>query len=172
MKLSTETIGDQKIEIEVEQGGMFVASFNDHDYRASTRVELLDQLKTAVKKAAQQGMVDVSVLGLVPTTNDDRLYSRTTPYKLGDGVVHAKLRSRHEREYNTYLLVSDAKQKFKVSGSLEGTIARRLTDPEVAEYLRLREALRVATTAVEDFVGAVKLNPDEALASAAKKGGD
>lgn len=172
MKLGTEHINGERIDVEVSADGLFTAHFNDQSYAAKTRVELIDLLKKAVKKFQQQATVDVTVLGLVPTTTSRaHSYRPDSPYELGAGVVHAKLRSRHEREYNTYLLVSDDEgkaQKFKVSGSREGCIARRLTLAETIKYLDLREQLRIATTAVEDFVGAVQIDPDHALLTARK----
>lgn len=170
MKIATERIGGAEIDIDVSGEGRFSATFNDQEFSGKTLEELRERLKAAVKKAAAQGTVPVSVLGLVPAQKKSFGFD-DGPFTRGAGIVDAKLRSKHEREYNSYLLVSDSGQKFKVAGSSrEPLIARRLTLAEHMEYLKLAEAVRVATTALEDFVGSVKINPDEALAAARKKG--
>lgn len=172
MKLGTERVGVHKIDLEVDGTGKFSAEFNDQIFEAQTRKDLLEKLEKAVKKASQQGVVDVTVLGLVPGKKDKHGRFDDGPFEVGAGVVHAKLRARHEREYNAYLLVSEENQKFKVHGFDRGAvIARRLNDAEALRYLELKEAVRMAETDLEDFVGLVKLNPDDALNAARVKGG-
>lgn len=170
MRLSTETIGAHKIEIDVDGHGQFSAEFNDHTFTHKTRLELIDALKVAVKRADAQGVVEVTVIGIAAS---DRKYS-SDPFMSGAGYVHAKLRGKHERQHNTFLLVTDDARfkptKFKIEGWRNGTITRRLTDVETTEYLRLAESLRVATTALEDFTGAAQIKPEDAL-DAAREGG-
>jgi hypothetical protein len=173
MKLTTEKIGDARIDLDVDGHGTFSAEFNDQRYTAKTREELVEQLKKAVKKASQQGAVDVTVLGIVESGKQRGGYSSDGPFKKGGGFVQAKLRARHERQHNTWLLVTDddrfASTKFQVgSYSHDGDIVRRLTIAEAMEYMKLIEAERVAKTALEDFVGAVKLDVDAALEAARK----
>lgn len=172
MKLTTEKIGEARIDIEVDGDGKFWGEFNDQTYSAKTRDELLELLKKAVKKATSQGAVDVTVLGLVPAVKGRYGYD-SGPFAPGDGVVHAKLRSKHERQ-SQYLLLSDGdgeRTKFQVSTYRRAdgaVIARRLTLEEVREYQQLCETMRVAKTALEDFVGRVQIDPDKALKDATR----
>lgn len=170
MRLTTDTILDEKIEIYVDGSGQFSAEFNDNRYEAATRKELLEQLTKAVKLARQQGTVDVTVLGLIENRDGRGRRIPGEPFTAGAGVVQAKLRGKHAREHGAWLLVSDAGDKFQVRGwsGRAGTIARRLTEAEVADYLTLLEAKRVAETALENFVGAVKVDPEEELQNARK----
>jgi hypothetical protein len=172
MKLGTERIGNARIDIEVDTNGSFSADFNDQHFSSRTRLELVEQLKRVVKKAEQQGTVDVTVLGLVPNKGRRSGFG-DDPFDQGDGAVHAKLRTKHEREHGTYLMVSDdsAKQKFKVGNysRRDVVVCRRLTEVEVVTYKQLCEARRLAVTALEDFVGDHKIDMDEALAGARKK---
>lgn len=162
MKLTTERILDEKIDIEIDGHGTFSAEFNDQDYSAPTRKELLEKLQVAIRKARLQGTVPVTVLGLVPVVK--KQWSSDGHYDKGAGIVQAMLRARHERQ-SCWLLVSEEKKKFQVSVyEREGVvIARRLNLAEVTRYLDLREAVRVAEVALEDYVGSVKINPDDAL---------
>jgi hypothetical protein len=165
MKFSTERILDKRIDVEIDGSGMFSAEFEDQDYSAPTRKELVEKLQAAVRKAKKQGTVNVTVLGLVPAA---KRYASDDNYAPGAGVVHAKLRARHERQ-NAWLLISESKQRFQVGTyRTDSTIVRRLTDAEVAGYLDLREAVRMAEVALEDFIGAVKIDPDQALQDAAE----
>lgn len=170
MKLITASLGNAKIEIHVDQNGTFSAEFEDQHFTAKTQAELLEILKRVVKKAERQGSVDVSVIGIVPAT---KTYGSREPFQKGDGVVDAKLRGAHERQSHCFLLVTDdkAKQRFQAGrySSGDGTICRRLNLAETTEYLRLCEAHRVAETALEDFIGAAKIDPEQALADARKK---
>lgn len=167
MKLGTETFSDgTKIDIEVTSGGEFRAEFMDNAYDAPTRKELLEKLEKAVKKAQTQRAVDVTILDLQPrdTTKktsgwcDDR-----GPYEHGRGAVHASLRAKHGRQWNTWLLADDDGKKFQVSGRNAGIICRRLTSDEVAEYVRLAKAVDDADEAFAAFRNRVEIEPARAL---------
>jgi hypothetical protein len=176
MKLTTDTINGVNIDVEVNSSGQFSAEFEDVSYSAPTRLALLEQLTKAVKKAQQAGIVPVTILGRVKKDPKDRhahMYD-SGPYENGAGVIHALLRSKHAKEWNAYLLVSDDadKQKFKMSGSREGVLARRLTADEVTHWKALRDALDLAELALEEFEKHVSIDADEALeAAAAAKAG-
>lgn len=171
MKLTTEKIGDHRIDIEVDGNGGFFADFNDQSYSAKTLEELKATLTKAVKRATQQAAVPVTVLGIIETTARSS-YSSDGPFREGAGFVHAKLRAKHERQYNTYLLVTDddrmSTQKFQIYGSSNGTICRRLTLAEVTRYMELAEAKRLAVVALEDFIGEAKVKPETVLEAARK----
>lgn len=166
MKLGTETIGEVPIDVDVTPHGEFIAEFDGQTYRASTRIDLLEKLRTAVKKAQRQGVVDVTVLNL--KEHDKKGGTFLDAFDTGDGFVHAKLRSKHEREHSTWLLVSESKKKFKVSSYDKRIIARRLTAQEGEEYWTLVMALRAAESALRAFTDSVEIDPDEALKKAQK----
>lgn len=165
MKHGTETIRGVRVEVEVDTVGQFSATFDDQEYDAPTRKELLAKLEVAIKRAQRYKPIDVSVLNLVPkpTTRswDSELYQE------GPGVVQAKLRGYHQSQRVWLLTAVDgahAGKKFQVGGyQREGIIARRLTLDETMRYTALCEALRVAETALKDFVGSVKIDPKQAL---------
>lgn len=175
MKLQDERIGKESIVIEVTQAGRFTATYNDAEYWADTRQALIEQLKKAVKKADGQGVFDVTVLGLVRSTVRQGFVSGNEPFTSGIGTVDAKLRSKHEKNWNTYLLITDGLEfsdakgkeiKFQISGSRNGLICRRLTTGENLEYLNLASALKDAQAALGAFEQRMKLDPDEALRGA------
>lgn len=173
VKVGTEKFsnGAVAIDINVDARGMFCAEFNDQEYREDTRAKLIAILTRVIKAAAQQGTVEVTVLGLVAREGK---YDRDEgPFTSGDGVVHARLRGKHERQHNCWLLISDDGKKFQVSGGYssaswlrDGQITRRLTPDEVAEYLRLKSASTAARKAHEAFIEAVQINPADAWKAA------
>lgn len=172
MKLGIDRIGVDQVplEVHVSEGGEFSAEFDEERYTATTRKELLEKLEKAVKAARETNPIDVTVLGLVPVSDRKGGWS-SDPFEAGAGVVQAKLRGKHQREYNAWLMITDdGKKRFKYSSSRRESIqiARRLNAAEVREYLALREAIRVAETALEDFVGKVQIDPEEALQAARK----
>jgi len=171
MKFGTETVGKHAIAVEIDGRGTFSAEFNDEDFSAPTHKELVEMLRKAVRKASKVKPVEVTILGLVPKTVrkswDNELFID------GAGTIDAQLRGRHSRN-RVYLLKTENGSKFQLSeyGRKERPIVRRLTEVEKQQYLTLLEAQRVAATALEDFIGEVSINPDQALAAAAKAGGE
>jgi hypothetical protein len=173
MKLTTEKIGDQRIDIEVDGNGKFSATFDETDYTAKTIEELRELLRSAIKKAKATKPIEVTVLGLVPRKKS--IYSGNgEPFEDGPGYVQAKLRGEHGTRRHVYLLISDddrfENEKFQIGGygSNDAEIVARLSLVEVLRYTELLELKRAATTAVEDFVGAHKFDITEALAAARK----
>lgn len=166
MKLSDVKIGERKIAIEVSATtGKFTAEFDEQDYSADTRADLVEQLKKVVKRADRSRPIGVTMLGMVVKT------ARKSWAMEGAGTVDAMLRGRHDRNRAWLLTSVDGKHKFQVSGySSDATIARRLTLAEALEYREKFEAVRAATTALEDFVGAVKVDPAELLRKAVADG--
>jgi hypothetical protein len=166
MKFATEKVRGEAIDIEVNGAGEFSATYEDQDYTANSKKELIEQLDRAVKKAKTVKAVDVTVLGLVEKTARSRW--DTERFEQGDGFVQAKLRSRHERQ-RVWLMVTDDKDKTKFAiGNYrsEGTIVRRLTPAECAHYLELCAAVRVAEAALKAFIDEVQIEPAEMLKQA------
>jgi hypothetical protein len=154
--------GIAPIDVHVDGSGMFLAEFNDNEYEAASRKELDAKLQKAVKQFRETGVVDVTVIGRAVMKR-----SKSVDRESGE-AVHAKLRSKHERQYNTWLLVTEDGIKFQVSGSYDGTIVRRLTDDEVARYRALIATKTAAERAVQAFVDDVKIEPDTALREAGR----
>lgn len=170
MKFGTEQIGKHKIEVEVDRKGQFSAEFDEVTYSASTVNELTDVLKKAVKRLEKVKPIAVTVLGMIkkaPTSKWD-----TEKFSEGDGAIDALLRGYHERNRVWLLTTVEGQHKFQVGGyGNRAVIARRLTLQETIDYQARLEARRVAVTAVEDFIGAAKVDP-AALLEAARKAAD
>lgn len=163
MKLDTLQIGKRAIEIEITPAGKFIAVLEDMDFKADTKAELIEQLKKAVKRADRVKPIAVTVVGLVPKRG--RKSWDHEHFENGAGAVDAVLRGYHQRNRVWLLTSVDGGHKFNVGGwSSEGTvIVRRLTLAETLEYTKKLEAMRVAKTALEDFIGAAKVDPAKLL---------
>lgn len=127
---------------------------------APTRVELLEKLKKAVKAAEIEKAIPVTLVDLVPATA--RGYYSSAPYETGRGIVHAKLRGKHAREWNTWLYMTEDGKKFKFSSQGQH-LCRRLSAGEVAEYERLTAAIDVAEQAYAIWFKEVHVQPDDLL---------
>lgn len=159
MKLTTAKLGKHKIDIEVGHNGKFSAVLDDQDYSADTQAELLEQLKKAIRRLEKQKPIEVTVLGIVKSK-----HGHYRDYNEGDGFLHALLRGRHDRNRVWLMTTEDGKEKFQIGGyERDGTIVRRLTHAETSAYMALLEQRRKTKTAIEDFIGAVKLDPYKAL---------
>lgn len=152
MDLTTYTIEDEEIEIRVSEDGKFTATYQEEEFRSYTLSELHGKLTEASKAKASELAIPVTVINLQPTTEKNR-YGKTEPYEYGTGTVHATLRGRHQRQ-STYLLTSEDGKKFQIGTYGPLMICNRLPPEAIAEYLRLRAALHVAKTALENFEGA------------------
>lgn len=149
-KLTTITIGDERIDVDVDAAGKFSATYQEEDYRTTTLDELTKKLEQAHRDAKQAIRVPVTVLGLIPNVEKNR-YGKPDPFTRGRGVVHGVLRGKHGR-LSVYLLTSDDGKKFQVETySSAPTICARLTDVQVARYLELAEAKDAAVAALETF---------------------
>jgi len=168
--------GFAAIDIHVDSAGAFNAVFNDQEYSAKTMAELHDKLNKAVKKARDQGVVDVTVVGIVPIVRKVGAYHHPGDHFMqGPGVVNAKLRGKHDRQSNCYLLMTEAGDgvkaglKFQIGYSREGRICRRLTLAEATRYVELAKARDAAIEALNDYEQGILLDVDDALAKARKK---
>lgn len=162
MKVRDERFPDgTSVPIHVDQAGGFYAEFAEQRYDAQTLLELVNKLGKAVKKFQNQRAVDVSVVDLVYTPG--RRHYSSGEFDQGRGVIHARLRAKHERQYGTWLLESVDGKRFQVSGSDSGVICRRLTEEEVAEYTRLAEEADRAQQVLLAFKTRVGIDPDQAL---------
>lgn len=161
MKIATETIGGQQIEIDVDAAGVFTAEYQDEEYRGETLKALKDKLIEAGKQVRAERAVPVTVLNRVPTRAKNT-YGKTDPFEQGTGVVHATLRGQHAR-LKSWLLSGPEGQKFSESTYGHSEIARRLAEPEVSEYYALKDAIRVAEEAYQAFLDRVLIDPKAAL---------
>jgi len=172
--VTTTEIRGERIVISVSSDGSFNADYDDQTYSELTLKALKEKLDKVVKAAQQAGVVDVTVVGLVPRDKSKRTHVYDNgPFEQGIGVLQAKLRSKHERQWNCWLLVTDDGKKFKIQGSREGKICRRLTEEECQLWITLSTRVKEAEVALEQFEDSIAIEPDEALgdARAAKKGG-
>lgn len=162
--VTTARIWDERIDVSVTSAGFFEAEWDDVRYSAKTLDELQEQLTRAVKKTRETKAVDVSVLNLIPKTKKGQFYESRDPFEEGRGVVHAKLRGKHERE-SAWLLTSDDGKRFKISNYSSGTndLCRRLTSAEVEEYMRLAQAVDAAEAALDAFRKSVHVHPEDVL---------
>jgi hypothetical protein len=163
-KLLDETIGGDSISITVDNTGVFRATYDEEEYSAKTLEELRALLKRAEAKRAGRQAIEVTVIDLVPADKAQSRNYAPDPFEEGRGVVHALLRKRHERQ-SAYLLTSVGGVKFQIRSYGTGSkgICRRLTDAEVAEYLRLGAAVDEAKAAFEAFREQALIDPDEVL---------
>lgn len=166
MKLTTEQIGDHRIDIHVNEGGKFTATFEDHDYRADTKDELIEDLRQAARKMKAQVAIPITMVDTVPASATNSRNFSDDPYVRGTGVVQCVFRGVHPRTGALLLADLDGK-KFQLS-SYEGkrNVAKRLTPDEEARYLELANALLVAQTAKDDFLETILLDPKKLQADA------
>lgn len=165
MKISTEKIGDEQIEIEVTPEGRFEASFNEEDYRAETKGELLDILRAAVGKAKQ-------ARAPMPITLLNRIRGKKTSWGEigiieGRGTLDLMLRGVHSRTRVILLTDGDKKIQFDNGWGGNKAVARRLTANEKAEYQELTAALDRASAAYSAFEAKVLIDPKAAMESPA-----
>lgn len=162
MKVTTDTIGKEKIDIHVDSSGHFWAEYEDERYEDETRKALLEKLAKAVKRHESEKAVRVTLVDVQPTTRKSFSYG---PYEPGRGVLHARLRGKHGREWNAWLFVSeDGKTKFKMASHNGGfTLCPRLSAEQVAEYERLSGAIETAKAAYAEWLKGVEVTPEEAL---------
>lgn len=165
MKISTERIGDELIEIEVTPSGRFEASFNEEDYRAETKGELVELLRAAVGKAKQARPP-------MPITLLNRIRGKKTSWGKqgiieGRGTLDLMLRGVHSR--TRVILLTDGDQKIQLDLGWGGNkaVARRLNANEKAEYQELTAALDRASAAYSAFEAKVLIDPKAAMESPA-----
>jgi hypothetical protein len=164
-KVATERILDEEIDVEVTGGGVFTAEYEDQAYDAKTLDDLRAKLLKAVKRAKATRAVEVTVINTIPKSQiGNHRFIREDPYEEGVGLVHAKLRAKHERS-SAWLLTSNDGTKFQITsyGSASQNICRRLTLAEAVEYDQLAKALATAEAALEAWTAAVRLDPEKAL---------
>lgn len=161
MKIATETIGGQKIDIDVDGAGVFRATYEEEEYRGESLKAVKDKLIEAAKQVQIERAVPVSVLDWIPTKEKSR-YGKTEPFEQGTGVVHATLRGQHAR-LKSWLLSGPEGQKFRLSTYDHSWIAHRLAEAEVSEYHALKDAIKVAEDAYQAFLDRVLIDPRAAL---------
>lgn len=168
MIFATEKLGKHSIEIEVDRKGKFSAQFDDQDYAAETHAELVELLKKAVKRHDRYKPIEVTVLGVM--FKPARRSFDNEKIMAGDGTIDAVLRGYHARNRVWLLTSVEGSEKFQLGGyNCKGVIVRRLTLEETLRYLKLAEDRRIAATAIEDFVGSVKVDPKELVEAAQKE---
>lgn len=163
MKVKTETIQNEEIDIEVTVDGWFAARYDEEDYRAKSMDELIEKLKRQVDKARNRQAHPVTVIGIVPRAKKSTIY-REEPYEDGDGFVHAVLRKKHERQ-GQYLFTAVDGTKFQLSSYRDGRskVCRRLTAEEAKTYEQLAHAVTESQAALENWLVSVRVDAEELL---------
>lgn len=158
MKVATERIGGEAIDVDVDSAGTFRATFKDGDYQAKSLEGLREQLAKAEKAQLNSKPVDVTILNLTRAAGN----TARERYETGRGVVHAKLRGRHERE-RTWLLTDLHGNKFSLAAHFRTPVCKRLGEAEVAIYEKLAADLTAAEKAMRAFEEEFSQEPAELL---------
>jgi hypothetical protein len=169
--IGTHDVSGERIEIHVHSDGIFQATFSEEEYNAKTLEELKAKLEKAVKAARNEKAVPCTVLGFRPVEKRKGSAGFSDePFEAGLGFVQAKLRGKHARQHETYLLMTDdGKQRFQLNGwrSSNGvTLTERLGEAEIAQYLELAKIAEAAQAELNAFLEARKVRPEELLKDA------
>src|SRR5215510_8130893 len=136
-KVTEWKIRDQKVAVEVDHLGNFSATVDDVTLEAKTLVELKPKVEKAIKRMIDnenpKKQIAITVLGMVLTK------SQHDPLAKGVGVVHARLRGKHQRNHE-YLFTAEAGPKFKLRSWGNQHVTKRLNAGQEAEYLQLAMA--------------------------------
>ncbi len=156
--LKTETIHGVKVEFEVDSKGRFTVDLGDHgDFSGSTLQEVEDEVTKVLKRAKSQQPIEVTFVGI---TSSKRHSYGAEEYHVGTEALDATLRGYAKRTRDWLITKLDGK-KDKISKGYSDsgiTVCRRLTPAEHVEWKQLQEARRVAAVAIEDFIGARKID--------------
>lgn len=156
-------IGDLRIDVHVRTDGTFFAEYDDEKYNANTLNELRETVTKAVRKHKDRKQQPVTLLGLVLRPKKEREYYSSEPYTIGRGFLHAGYRGQHARSQVPMFETSGNNPehnhvRFSINRTWGRTpstkvhVVRRLTDPEVEEYLYLYDALETAKQDMERFI--------------------
>jgi hypothetical protein len=172
MKITTVTVGDEEVEIEVDMNGRFHAEYDGQSVGGDTLQEVKDHLVKMNRKVLDERAVPVTIIGIVPVEKQkDRHGFRTSdPFEDGVGVLNAKLRGRHART-REFLYIAEGenaeeRKKFSLhySGSKRYQVAcRRLSLAESLEYIRLAKAAEFAQQQLDVWIDARRLDPAKAV---------
>lgn len=159
MRLTSERIEGELVEIDVDGSGTFWAEFADVRHSGATLLELKEKLGREIKKAKETKPLEVTVVDLVPNVKKGGWENGA--YRDGRGAVHALLRGKHKTQ-GQYLLRDLEGKAFQISTYSNGghKILRRLSDEEIAEYARLAGEADGATKALEEWISARSANPE------------
>lgn len=180
--IHTEHIGGRKAGLDVKikadaRSGLFTANVAGEHYSAKSKDELLTKLAGVVKRTRVKINVPLTVIGTVARVVKAGIgsYRSWTTYDPGVGFEHAVLVGTHASTGRLLLRKEDG-SKFERDrwGGRDGTLCRRLTPEEVAQYVKLHTEHERARKAYEKFVERVEIkNPEKfvvkKLAEAADK---
>jgi len=173
--ICTEHIGGRKGGLDVKikadaRTGYFSAGVGGDHYSAKTREELLEKLAKAVKKTRVKLNVPLTIIGRVARivkagVGDTRSWITHDP---GVGFEHVVLIGTHASTGRLLLRKEDGtkmEQERFGYGSRGGTLCRRLTVDEAAQYVTLHTEYERARKAYEKFESRVEVkDPDKFVA--------
>jgi hypothetical protein len=156
-KVKTETIHGVEVEFEVDSKGRFTADVGDHgEFSGATLQEAEDQVTKVLKRAKATQAIDVTFVNI---TSRKRHSYGAVEFQSGEDALDVTLRGYAARTRDWLITVDGKKEKISKGYSDSGpVVCRRLTPAEHATWKQLQEARRVAATAIEDFIGARKLD--------------
>lgn len=167
VSIGKEKIGDLYVEIEVESSGKFAATIEEEEYSADTKADLIEKLRKAYKRRQKVDPVEITLLDYDQEWQETPSYQKAKRFpgrREGedpeDGYhTHATLRGKNPR--TRQLLVTINEKKDTLDYSYRGTpIARRLSEPELVEFRRLKQAIRDAKAAYDAWYQSVKFDVD------------
>lgn len=155
-KISTETIAGHRIDVEVNSGGKFEMEYDDQEFTGDTKAEVVEKVKKAISRAKRQPAIDVTILER--SRNPQTSWQRTRKSEVDETIalVDATLRGINPRTRQLLITWTDGEKEQLY---YDQVIARRLTDDEKAEYLRLRVAIKDAAQAYETWKEGVIIKP-------------
>jgi hypothetical protein len=175
--IGREKIGGTFVDIEVESGGRFTAALEGEEYQADTKAGLVEILRKAAKRQQKRTPVEITLLDYdhawqqIPTYQRKRVdETRLNPEEPEAGyVTHAQLRGQNPR--TRALLLTIGTEKVPLDYSYHSTpIARRLSEAEVAEFQRLKAAIRDAEAAYAAWEAGVRFDVKAWLAKETEEG--
>ncbi len=166
-----EHIGGRKGGLDVKikadaRTGFFSASVAGDYYSAKTKDELLDKLAKAVKKTRARINVPLTMIGRVARVVKPGIGSHRswTTYDPGVGYTHVTLIGTHAGTGRLLLRKDDGSKleedRFGYRND-DAALCRRLTDAEVAEYIKLHTEKLRAEKAFEKFKSRVEIKDPE-----------
>ncbi len=143
------------------RSGFFTASVSGDYLTAKTRDELLQKVEKAVKKTRVKLNVPLTIIGRVARVVNAGVgsYHSWTTYDSGVGYEHVTLVGLHAQTGRMLLRKDDGTklEQDRYSGRGTGTICRRLTDEEAAQYVKLHTEHYRAKKAYEKFETRVEI---------------
>lgn len=147
-KLKTITIDGRAFSIEVDNDGRFHAEHDGDALAADTLAEIEKKLRARCRRAKVRLSLPVSVAGVVIQQKDR--YGRVSGRRIdGIGTMHATITGLHAQNSDVLLEYPDGEKERRGRWGEAGFLTQRLSNAQIAEYVRLATADRDAHDALE-----------------------